>query len=89
MNNDNGENCLRELVFIFRKVGSQAKAEQASGAEAQRCFHEGREAAFREALSFMKSHADIFGIPSERIGLGEFDPMVDELSLPWHLDTRG
>lgn len=81
-------NYIRELVFLFRKVGGQAERESVSLGGAERAFHEGRGAAIREVLSFMKSQAEIFDVSPQAIGLEGFEPMVDELRLPAHLDTK-
>lgn len=78
---------LRDLVSFFRRVGAQADSEAGNLGDTDH-FHEGRAAAYREVLNSMKNHAESFGVPLDDLGLDDFDPLRDPLTLPPGLDTE-
>lgn len=80
-------NMLRDLVFFFRKVGAEADSEAGNPVDAAQ-FQEGRAAAYREVLNSIKNHAVSFGVPLDELGLDDFDPLSDPLTLPPGLDTE-
>ena len=73
---------IRDLVYLFRESGAEARRDKTSGKSGDSRYHEGREMAYVEALLFMQSQADAFMIPREELGLDGFDPLKDPLDPP-------
>ncbi len=70
MRNDTAENLLHDLAVELVERALDAKQEAAvSGSDYER----GRHFALYEAVSLITQQAITFGVPLERIGLGELD----------------
>ena len=74
-------NCaayVRDLFYLLREAAAEARRDKGARPE-EAPYHEGREAAYIEALLRMQSQADAFMIPRKELGLDGFDPLSDAL----------
>jgi hypothetical protein len=72
---------IRDVFCALREAAAEARREKiANPTTAQ--YYEGRETALIEALLTMQTRAKAFMIPSDDIGVGDFDPLMDPLEPP-------
>lgn len=65
-------NYLRDLGYLVREAGEQAKKDAARASESDRLFQQGRLMAYYEVLSLMQQQAEAFQLPLEELALDGF-----------------
>jgi uncharacterized membrane protein YccC len=76
---DTHANYLRDLGYLVREAGEEAKTSAGSAAEDDRQFQHGRLMAYYEVLSLMQQQAVAFDLPLQDLALDGLDPDRDLL----------
>lgn len=79
MSSDVYKDFIRDLVYLIRETGAEARRRSAVGASD---FDAGRAMAYVEILSLMQNQALAFQLPPEDLLLAGFDPETDSLDPP-------
>ena len=70
-------NYLRDLGYLIREAGEQARKDTVAANESDRPFQQGRLMAYHEVLSLMQQQAEAFQLPLEELALDGLDPERD------------
>lgn len=81
MRSDARKDYIRDLVYVLRERGAEARRQSKEGGDAAE-FDAGRARAYVEVLAMMQNQADVFQLSREELLLAGFDPEVDPIDPP-------